>query len=57
MLMTSSTPSLSKRDLMNFWISYFYYKNEVDKDFTALDCNNFESMLSDVYDLLKHVEY
>jgi hypothetical protein len=50
-------PPLSKIDLINLWISYFKRRNEYEEDAITMDLGEFDYILDDIYNLLKHVEY
>ena len=54
---TSLPPPLSKTDLIDIWISYFKRRNEYEEEVIGMDPEDFEIMLNDIYNLLKHIEY
>jgi ribosomal protein S15P/S13E len=47
----------SKTDLIYIWISYFKRRNEYEEEVIDMNPEDFEIMLNDIYNLLKHVEY
>jgi hypothetical protein len=54
---TLSKPPLSGTDITNIWISYLKHRNEYEEDATAIDLGEFDFMLDEIHDLLKHVQY
>jgi hypothetical protein len=54
---TLLSPSLSKTDLIDIWISYFKRRNEYEEKVIGMDSEDFEIMFNDIYNLLKYIEY
>ena len=48
---------LSGDDLAKVWVSYYRYMDALDADASALDGNDFESMLQGFRCLLGHIKY